>query len=677
MIKTLQKPQFKSSFKNLNEDQLKILSTFLVEKPFVICSCDKNVGFAILNKDLYLSLSFDHLNSNTQTYKELNFNPLTSTKNKIESELNNLNLNGHISDELFRNLKSNNSKLGKFKMMPKLHKSKFGIRPIVASINHPTSLLCFVIDFILQIFVINTETYLKDSQNLIQFCEYIVLDDEIELSSCDFDSLYTNIESEDAIHKITDFLSRFFKNPHINNIGINTFLKLIFYNNVFEFENKYYIQIKGLAMGCKCGPSVANLYLYILEYKWLCIHRPIVYKRFIDDIFVANKGPLNREELCAQFGNLNLNFVSDKVVPFLDLNITIDNLQKKFKFFLFIKPTNTFQYLQSSSNHPKHIFNNIPKSLFLRIRRICSNKIDFFYFSRDLFVQLLKRGYEYKSLYKTLMLVSKLDRVNLIQYREKVTSSNNYEIRICMDFDYNFLDLKTLFKAYFENLKNIYGWLDKFKVNFTNSILPNFKKILIDNCKYTYNKKFFTKKCNVNNCKICNFIYESSFNNLDKICFPLKSNCNCKSECVVYIIMCKKCDHFYIGETGASAEKRLSQHIYDIDKFSPFGLNKRSTQFRNTLVLNNSRVKRLQKTNVFKVCPLKPLRKISEVAEHFNLKGHNKYLDLKFCIFDKNLKDREIRQSIETDLMNIIKIFKPLINRKIPNFKFVKKLCFS
>ena len=68
---------------------------------------------------------------------------------------------------------------------------------------------------------------------------------------------------------------------------------------------------------------------------------------------------------------------------------------------------------------------------------------------------------------------------------------------------------------------------------------------------------------------------------------------------------------------------------------------------------------------------------MSEVAEHFNLKGHSKDLYFKFCIFDKDLLDKNIRQSVETDLMNILKNFGPILNKKLPNFKFVKKLCFS
>ena len=58
-----------------------------------------------------------------------------------------------------------------------------------------------------------------------------------------------------------------------------------------------------------------------------------------------------------------------------------------------IKPTNTFSYLITSSNYPKFIFKNIVKSLFIRIRRICSDFSDYLYFSRLLTFQLQKRGY--------------------------------------------------------------------------------------------------------------------------------------------------------------------------------------------------------------------------------------------------------------------------------------------
>jgi len=47
--------------------------------------------------------------------------------------------------------------------------------------------------------------------------------------------------------------------------------------------------------------------------------------------------------------------------------------------------------------------------------------------------------------------------------------------------------------------------------------------------------------------------------------------------------------------------------------------------------------------------------KLSEVAVHFNRTGYIIERDFRFCIFESNLINSEIRKSIETDLINIFK----------------------
>jgi hypothetical protein len=119
-------------------------------------------------------------------------------------------------------------------------------------------------------------------------------------------------------------------------------------------------------MGCICGPSVASLYVYILEKHWLSINHPILYGRFIDDIFMVTDVKLNEDIFSKNFLNLNLNIVHEKKINFLDLSISFNTIIRKLEFSLYVKPTNTFSYLHTESNHPHFIFKNIPKSLFIR-----------------------------------------------------------------------------------------------------------------------------------------------------------------------------------------------------------------------------------------------------------------------------------------------------------------------
>jgi len=101
-------------------------------------------------------------------------------------------------------------------------------------------------------------------------------------------------------------------------------------------------------------------------------NKPLIYKRFIDDIFIGSKNSIDINEFTNTFGYLKFNICNDETVQFLDLEISLDKLYNKLNFSLYVKKTNTFSYLNVNSNHPKHIFKNIPKSLFIRVRRICT-----------------------------------------------------------------------------------------------------------------------------------------------------------------------------------------------------------------------------------------------------------------------------------------------------------------
>ncbi|CAF1008423.1 unnamed protein product [Brachionus calyciflorus] len=191
-------------------------------------------------------------------------------------------------------------KTGSFRILPKIHKDKFGIRPIINCLNHPTSILCLFIDQFLQPLVKECGTVIKDSQEVLQILNETTFNMvKLFIYSCDFESLYTNIDPDHAIDALCDFLlnTYFNCNDHLDIIGFREILKLIFSNSIFEYEGIHFIQIIGLPMGCKCGPTIANFYLYLLEKTWFNIRRELVfYKRFIDDILIISPVEIDTNE---------------------------------------------------------------------------------------------------------------------------------------------------------------------------------------------------------------------------------------------------------------------------------------------------------------------------------------------------------------------------------------------
>ena len=68
-------------------------------------ACDKNVGWAILNHDIYFMLGEKYLAENEVYFKKLDADPSNETIKLVNSKLNDLNKNGHISNKLYKDLK--------------------------------------------------------------------------------------------------------------------------------------------------------------------------------------------------------------------------------------------------------------------------------------------------------------------------------------------------------------------------------------------------------------------------------------------------------------------------------------------------------------------------------------------------------------------------------------------
>jgi hypothetical protein len=109
----------------------------------------------------------EHL-SNSLVYKKIDYNPLIEVRDLVNKELYDLYSKQFISEKLYKVLYNENPVIGKFRILAKVHKSKFGIRPIINSTNTPTYNLCKLVEYILHPSVKDFPSYIQDSQNLIQ-----------------------------------------------------------------------------------------------------------------------------------------------------------------------------------------------------------------------------------------------------------------------------------------------------------------------------------------------------------------------------------------------------------------------------------------------------------------------------------------------------------------------------
>ena len=252
----------KFNFKqNLTTHELNILKKFITDKPFRVVELDKNVGSGIISNELYDELTLQSL-SDIKVYKELDYDPLEESIDSVTIELNELFLNRKISNRLRKSIKIN-GKLGSFRILPKIHKSTFSTRPIFNYKGQFLNDLCYLLDFLIRPYVMNSESYIKDSQNLIQKIKNLKIPEDFIIATADFISLYSNINHDDCLFILTDFFRDKLDSEHIKIEGFHSILKIVLNNNFFKFNNKFFKQTLGIAMGASCGPSIANLFVYI------------------------------------------------------------------------------------------------------------------------------------------------------------------------------------------------------------------------------------------------------------------------------------------------------------------------------------------------------------------------------------------------------------------------------
>ena len=223
------------------------------------------------------------------------------------------------------------------------------------------------------------------------------------MTSLDVDALFTNILLDGTIDIC---LKKLFKTPDtlVKGISKNDFrdlLNLATKESFFTFNNKFYIQVDGVAMGSPLGPILANIFLSHHEENWLnkcpIKFKPSFYRRYVDDIFVLFESSESADSFCEYMSSKhqNINFTVEKEnigsLSFLDVKICRKN--GKFVTSVYRKPTFSGVFTNYESFIPTYQKRGLLHTLLHRSFSICCDFKTFHFEIDHLKNILIKNNY--------------------------------------------------------------------------------------------------------------------------------------------------------------------------------------------------------------------------------------------------------------------------------------------
>ena len=418
----------------------------------------------------------------------------------------------------------------------------------------------------------NLPTYVKDTNHALDiFDNFLPERNEFRLFTMDITALYTSIPNNDAMLALKHFLDRR-PNPYFKTDIILRLAELVLKMNTFQFNGEHFSQTGGVAMGTKMGPSFACLFVGYLEEQMFAEYigtPPDLYKRYIDDVFGVSS---DSEQELMSFIDFVSSYhpaikytftITKERLSFLDIDCFIKDGQ--ISTSVFYKPTDAHSYLNYESCHPESCKNAIPKSQFLRLRRICSDEQDFKIQCKKMTTFFVKRGYPQKVLDHALDSISQIPRSDALKPKPKRSKDR---VPLVLTYHPHNVAIRDIL---FRNFKSIVLKDEQMAEIFKSPPITAYRKgkslrqhLVSSNFKGTSklsrsNYKG-TKPCRRPNCVTCPFTWETDEVQGPETSFTIKTGFTCITENVVYAIRCKRCRMVYVGETYRILGDRFAEH---------------------------------------------------------------------------------------------------------------------
>ena len=304
------------------------------------------------------------------------YHPLLQKKKDVHSILHRI-----LPQEIATSLSPKSSRLAHLYGLPKTHKAKLSMRPILSATGTYNFNLAKWLEEKLKPLSVNEYTI----TDVFEFADEIrssPMNEEDILVSYDVTALFTNVPLSETIDILVDkaFTNDWFNQTYDLNLEkeeLTQLLEVATTNQLFQFDGQLYEQTDGVAMGSPLGPLMANVFMCHLEDKLARDGMvPSLYKRYVDDTLARMP---NTDAAVDFLGTLNglhpslkftMELPSENTIPFIGIQIIKNGTELETRVYR--KPTNTGLLLHFQSHVDKRYKTGLLKTMLHRAHALSS-----------------------------------------------------------------------------------------------------------------------------------------------------------------------------------------------------------------------------------------------------------------------------------------------------------------
>ena len=245
---------------NLSKDEMIAIKQIKTDEDRMIHNTDKGVALVVMDRKDYIRKAGELL-EDTNTYSPIHADPTNKLKTKLINILKKIKVDTGFEENIYRRLYPTGISSPKFYELPKIHKKDIPLRPIVSSIGSVLYGVAKELATILKPLVGSSCHHVNNTKEFADEIRNTKLEEGECITSYDVTALFTSVPVPSALEIIKKKLEQDTDLPNRSIMTADNIIELVGFclnNTCFLFQDQFYVQTKGAAMGSPVSPILAK-----------------------------------------------------------------------------------------------------------------------------------------------------------------------------------------------------------------------------------------------------------------------------------------------------------------------------------------------------------------------------------------------------------------------------------